>query len=289
MPGVWGLRRVLGKRPAARSSALGIGSAGGYTPSLVLTLTEELGKRSRNCIGGESPLRGRGVFNTKIQGETKVSAIAERLQNPFDPDEVKWKPQVVQGNRAMVIAYIDARVVMDRLDDVFGIGNWQTSYRELPDGVVCQLRVKVGDQWCEHEDVGSYSDQPDEGDKLKAGFSDALKRAAVHLGIGRYLYRLPKQWVDYDPQKRRINQQPTLPAWAMPSSPAKEKSVRETAIDYERSLVAQRMCVTGDLVAYLEEQLGQEGMWERSSREDLRQACLQFLGKAKSVNGKVST
>ena len=33
---------------------------------------------------------------------------------------------------------------------------------------------------------------------MKAAFSDALKRAAVKLGVGRYLYRLGGQWVDYD-------------------------------------------------------------------------------------------
>ncbi len=47
------------------------------------------------------------------------------------------------------------------------------------------------------EDVG-------EGDSLKAAFSDALKRAAVKFGVGRYLYRLEKQWVDYDPEKGRF-------------------------------------------------------------------------------------
>jgi hypothetical protein len=51
-------------------------------------------------------------------------------------------------------------------------------------------------------DVGSPSEQPDDGDQLKAALSDALKRAAIKLGIGRYHYRLPRQWVDYDPQAR---------------------------------------------------------------------------------------
>src|SRR5207302_5686984 len=45
-----------------------------------------------------------------------------------------------------------------------------------------------------------------------AAFSDALKRAAVKFGIGRFLYRLPAQWVDYDPQRRQFVRPPTLPA-----------------------------------------------------------------------------
>jgi hypothetical protein len=69
-------------------------------------------------------------------------------------------------------------------------------------------------------DVGGPSEQPDGGDRLKAAFSDALKRAAVKFGIGRYLYRLPSQWVDYDPQKRQISRPPTLPTFALPAKPA---------------------------------------------------------------------
>jgi hypothetical protein len=36
---------------------------------------------------------------------------------------------------------------------------------------------------CQRTDVGSRSEQPDGGDRLKAAFSDALKRAAVKFGI----------------------------------------------------------------------------------------------------------
>jgi hypothetical protein len=49
------------------------------------------------------------------------------------------------------------------------------------------------------------------GDRLKAAFSDALKRAAVKFGVGRYLYRLPSQWVDWDPQRRQFKVKPVLP------------------------------------------------------------------------------
>jgi hypothetical protein len=71
------------------------------------------------------------------------------------------------------------------------------------------------------QDVGGPSEQPDEGDRRNASFSDALKRAAVKLGIGRYLYRLPRQWVDWDTQKRQFLRVPTLPPDALP--PARPK------------------------------------------------------------------
>ncbi len=139
--------------------------------------------------------------------------VSRRLAEPFAASEVKWKPAVVQGNRAMALAYVDARVVQDRLDDVMGPMNWQDDYECLSDGsVVCRLRLRLAGEWITKVDVGSPSEQPDEHDRMKAAFSDALKRAAVKFGVGRFLYRLPSQWVDYDPQKKRFVKPPQLPA-----------------------------------------------------------------------------
>jgi len=147
--------------------------------------------------------------------------IAERLAEPFEPREVKWKPQSVKGNRALAIGYIDCRVVQDRLDEVLGVENWADAYDIVPDGsVVCRLSLKIGGEWITKTDVGSPSEQPDGGDRLKAAFSDALKRAAVKFGVGRYLYRLPSVWADYDPQKRQFVRVPDLPRWALPKGPA---------------------------------------------------------------------
>lgn len=149
---------------------------------------------------------------------TDMKTLSFALTAPFPPDAVHWKPLSVKGNRALAAAYLDARAVMHRLDTVFGVGGWKDAYQLVNGGsVVCTLSVKVDGEWVEKTDVGSPSEQPDDGDKLKAAFSDALKRAAIKLGIGRYLYRLPRQWVDYDPQSRSFAQAPQLPAWALPA------------------------------------------------------------------------
>jgi hypothetical protein len=144
-------------------------------------------------------------------------ALEAALAAPFDRAEVKWKPQVVKDNRAVVIAFVDARTIQDRLDDVLGVMGWQDSYECLPDGaVVCRLKIRLGGEWIAKVDVGGQSEQPDEGDRRKAAFSDSLKRAAVKFGIGRYLYRLEHQWVDYDPRTKRLVGTPRLPDWALP-------------------------------------------------------------------------
>lgn len=160
--------------------------------------------------------------------------ITAALAAPFEADVVDFKPQSVKNNRALAVAYIDARVVMNRLDAVLGVGNWQTTSREVGDSVVCRLRVRIDGEWTEHEDVGSPSEQPDAGDRLKAAYSDALKRVAVRVGVGRYLYDLPHAWCDYDQQKRQFAQKPTLPAWALPKRAAPAPARKEVQADAGR-------------------------------------------------------
>jgi hypothetical protein len=154
-----------------------------------------------------------------MMNNSDVKQLSLLLTSPFPADAVHWKPLAVKGNRALAAAYLDARAVMQRLDSVFGVAGWRDRYELVNGGsVVCTLSVKVDGEWIDKSDVGSPSEQPDDGDKLKAAFSDALKRAAIKLGIGRYLYRLPSQWVDFDPQKKQFVKPPALPAWALPAA-----------------------------------------------------------------------
>jgi hypothetical protein len=117
----------------------------------------------------------------------------------------------------MAIAYVQSRAIMDRLDAVVGIDGWQDSYTVLPDGSVeCRLEIRIDGTWIQKTDVGVQSKQPGEGDRIKAAYTDALKRTAAKWGIGRYLRRLPPQWCDYDPQKKWFTKTPELPTWARP-------------------------------------------------------------------------
>jgi hypothetical protein len=208
----------------------------------------------------------------------EVERIAQALSAPFEAAEVKFKPAVVSGSRALALAYVDARVIQDRLDDVLGVMGWQDSYRVLPDGsVMCRLRLKIGDQWITKVDVGGQSEQPDGGDRTKAAFSDALKRAAVKFGVGRYLYRLPQLWCDYDSHKRQFVRPPTLPA-ALPAKPAAEPKpakpqpsvptgprlaahatpasgadLERRLSEYDARLTEQGVCQAGELVKHVVE------------------------------------
>ena len=201
-----------------------------------------------------------------------VNTITAALAAPFDPRAVKWKPQAVKGNRALALAYLDARSVQDRLDEVLGVEGWQDEYELLPDGsVVCKLTLHLGDRWVTKMDVGSPSEQPDSGDRLKAAFSDALKRAAVKFGIGRYLYRLQAQWVDYDPVKKQFVHAPQLPHSARPQPeahalPVSGEELHRRLREYDARLAARRQCGVGALLAHVAQAGTEAGYGEDISR-----------------------
>lgn len=121
--------------------------------------------------------------------------VAE-LAAPFPPESVHWRAQTVSERngayKALALAYLDARDVQDRLDGVCSPENWQDSYLETVKGrIICTLQVRVDGEWISKSDGAGDTDVEGE----KGALSDALKRAAVKWGIGRYLYSMPNVWV----------------------------------------------------------------------------------------------
>jgi hypothetical protein len=122
--------------------------------------------------------------------------ISRRLQEPFDPREVDFRVQGKvneQSGRAQVVAYIDARAVQDRLDAVVGAGNWSFDWTPLviDRGEVQVAKGVVTVYGVSKADAGSASNF----EQTLGAVSHCFKRAAVHWGIGRYLYSLPATWV----------------------------------------------------------------------------------------------
>lgn len=115
------------------------------------------------------------------------------LAAEFPREAVHWRAQTLtkEGDKALALAYIDARDVQDRLDQVCSPAGWRNTVVETAKGrVICTIEIKIDDEWVGKTDGAGDTDV--EGDK--GGISDAFKRAAVLWGIGRYLYRLPNVW-----------------------------------------------------------------------------------------------
>ena len=138
----------------------------------------------------ELPIQ-QAIFNVPGQA---ISKALPYLRQPFTPGAVKWKiqstwPKGKPAEGAIIVGYIDARLVSARLNKVVG-GNWSEKPIRVEgqsNALLCELTVF--DQT--HTDLGVGQGHTDEM-KLKAVHSDALKRPAVKFGIGESLYAMPE-------------------------------------------------------------------------------------------------
>lgn len=131
------------------------------------------------------------------------------LQRYFSSADIEWKPIVFTKDRtrAMAVAYISNRAIMDRLDEVCGPENWRNEFKVGPDGgVLCGISIRVDGDWITKWDGASNTDI----EAVKGGLTSSMRRAAVQWGIGRYLYRMPARWEAVD-SKGRFQRTPALP------------------------------------------------------------------------------
>jgi hypothetical protein len=153
------------------------------------------------------------------------------LAEPFAPTDIEWRigRAGLKGEKlwATCLAYLTNRAIMQRLDDVAGPGGWRNEVKEWgigSPGVLAGISLTIDGEWITKWDG---ADQPDT-EPVKGGFSNAMKRAAVLWGIGRYLYDLPEGYATisptgrhYQPASKGKGGKPDLPAfkWDAPSLP----------------------------------------------------------------------
>jgi len=165
----------------------------------------------------------------------------DKLKEPFAECDIEWRlAQCGETNGklwGLCLAYIQARAVMDRLDEVCGSENWKVKYDVTASGTICTLAIKVGSEWIEKQDGAEATDI----EAFKGGISGALKRAGSVWGISRYLYRLESgfiQVVDKGTQGALYGKTkegktfywlpPALPSWALPPVPTKQPAPQGT-------------------------------------------------------------
>lgn len=189
-------------------------------------------------------------------GVLEVSGIGINLNNisklaePFDADDIEWRVSRSGTSRngmyCVVLAYITARAIQKRLDDVCGPQNWRLEEPRViqingKSAFSCGISIRIGDEWVTKWDVC----EPTNIEPAKGGWSGAMKRAGAQWGIGRYLYRIPETYAEVEETKpprgnwnyARLSSSngksvyywltPTLPAWALPKEPEHEISDKE--------------------------------------------------------------
>lgn len=113
-----------------------------------------------------------------------------KLNTPLTAKEIDFRVQSInKGGYATILAYKDARVDMNRLDAVYGVGYWQRKHDLINGKEFCSIGVwnKELGQWVWLQDCGTKSNT----EAAKGETSDSFKRAGFNLGIGRELYDYP--------------------------------------------------------------------------------------------------
>ena len=144
---------------------------------------------------------------TTLQTQKSWEEISKGLRKPFDPADVDFRVQGrvnEQTGRAQVVAYIDARMVQDRLDEVVGAGNWSFDWEPvvIDKGDVQVAKGTLTILGVSKADAGTASNF----EQSLGAVSHCFKRAAVHWGVGRYLYDLPMSWVQVEKNGRISDQ-----------------------------------------------------------------------------------
>ena len=122
--------------------------------------------------------------------------IAKALAAPFREADVSWVVVATSNKNTPQMTelwapYLEADPIIDRLDEVLGPDGWSLDIEAVGErGAICRLTIlgvmKAG---AGQIAADQKTDQP-----FKAAATDALKRAAVLFGIGRYLHKVQNEW-----------------------------------------------------------------------------------------------
>jgi len=117
------------------------------------------------------------------------------LARPFPVESLKFRVGPKYGNNAKPLTYIDARDAYERLDEVLGPDGWSNEYQLQDKRITCSIIVKDdnGNDIVKSNGAGDTDFEADKG-----AYSDAFKRAAVLLGVGRYLYNTDLGWHPFE-------------------------------------------------------------------------------------------
>lgn len=127
-----------------------------------------------------------------------MEELAIKLQEPFQPSDIGWRLQYpLKEKKGLAIPFVTGRSIQQRLDDVLTPLGWKNKFIEWKGkSQLCSISIAF-----ESDDKIEWISKIDGADDTdiegtKGGLSDSMKRSAVQWGIGRYLYKLDKIWVD---------------------------------------------------------------------------------------------
>lgn len=112
----------------------------------------------------------------------------KKLSKPLNIESIDFRIQSInKGWYATILAYKDARVDMQRLDEVVWPMNWKRQHTRENKNCIVSIYDKDKKEWISKEDT--WTESFTEQEKWLA--SDSFKRACFNWWIGRELYDYP--------------------------------------------------------------------------------------------------
>ena len=112
----------------------------------------------------------------------------KNLQKPLPIESIDFRVQSInKGGYATILAYKDARVDINRLNDVCGVLGWKREHTRENHNCIVSIWDVENKHWVSKEDTGTESNT----EQAKGLASDSFKRACFNWGIGIELYDYP--------------------------------------------------------------------------------------------------
>jgi hypothetical protein len=125
----------------------------------------------------------------------------KELSKPLPISSIDFRVQSInKGGYATILAYKDARVDINRLNEVCGVLGWQRHHTRDNKNCVVSVWDAENKQWVSKEDTGTESNT----EQAKGLASDSFKRACFNLGIGIELYDYPMISIKLNPNEFKI-------------------------------------------------------------------------------------
>lgn len=171
----------------------------------------------------------------KLSPEQREALMAQ-LKEPFHPRDVHWRVLRKQKNndkRGEVVAYVKSAVYRERLTALFTTAGWTSRCETAMFSNLTRdkngVKVNTGkilvtctitiDGFGTHSSTGE--EWADEDNALTTAEAQAFKRTCAFFGLGDYVSKIEKPWVDLDQYGNIVDKNgkkfsPPLPDWALP-------------------------------------------------------------------------
>jgi len=123
------------------------------------------------------------------------------LSQPFPETELRYRAGATTRDKtkAQALPYVDPRAYEDRLNEIVP-GSWEVTFEPWGEHrIICRLTI----HGVTRSSTGEATDSPD-GIAGTSAEAQAFKRACAKFGLGRYLYALTPQWVEYDATRKTV-------------------------------------------------------------------------------------